>query len=84
MKAISSALGLLILIAAAILINAACYTVDVREQAVITQFQKVVGQPVTEPGLHFKAPFVQAVNRFPKQVLEWDVPSVPMPTKDKV
>lgn len=84
MKALSSALGLLILIAAAILINAACYTVDVREQVIITQFQKVVGQPVTEPGLHFKAPFIQAVNRFPKQVLEWDGPSVPMPTKDKV
>lgn len=84
MKALSSALVLLLLIAAAILLNAACYTVDVREQVIITQFQQVVGQPVTEPGLHFKAPFIQAVNRFPKQVLEWDGPSVPMPTKDKV
>lgn len=84
MKAVSSILLLFIVIAALVLLNSSCYTVDVREQVIVTQFQQVVGQPVTQPGLHFKAPFIQEVNRFSNQVLEWDGPSVPMPTKDKV
>jgi len=84
MKAISSLLFVFILIGGVILLNASIYTVDMREQVVITQFQKVVGVPVTEPGLHFKAPFIQTANSFSKQVLEWDGPSTQMPTKDKV
>ena len=84
MKPISSLLLVFILIGGLILLNGACYTVDVRDQVIITQFQKVVGLPVTEPGLHFKVPFIQNVNRFSKQLLEWGGPSVQMPTKDKV
>ncbi|MDB6138788.1 MAG: Protein HflC, partial [Verrucomicrobiaceae bacterium] len=54
------------------------------EQVIITQFQQVVGQHVTTPGLHFKMPFVQSVNVFSNQVMEWDGPATQMPTKDKV
>ncbi|MDB6073794.1 MAG: protease modulator HflC [Verrucomicrobiaceae bacterium] len=84
MKPIVSIFAILVIIGGAILLNAACYTVDMREQVIITQFQQVIGQPVTTPGLHFKAPFVQTVNRFSNQVMEWDGPSTQMPTKDKV
>lgn len=84
MKPLFSIFGVLAVLAALFLLNASCYTVDMREQVIITQFQKVVGAPVTEPGLHFKAPFIQTANSFSKQVLEWDGPSVQMPTKDKV
>lgn len=35
----------------------AAYTVDETEQVVITQFGKVVGDPITSPGLKFKLPF---------------------------
>lgn len=84
MKALSSLFVLVVILIGIIVIGGAYYTVDMREQVVITQFQKVVGAPVTEPGLHFKMPFIQKVNSFSKQVLEWDGPSVPMPTKDKV
>ena len=84
MKPLYSILAILAIIVGLIFLNAACYTVDMREQAIITQFQQVVGQPVTTPGLHFKAPFVQTVNTFSNQVMEWDGPSTQMPTKDKV
>ena len=63
--------------------SGAFYTVDPTEQVIITQFGKPVGQPVTEPGLHFKIPFVQAVQRLDKRFLEWDGAPVGIPTKDK-
>ncbi len=59
------------------------YTVDQTEQVIITQFGRPVGEPITEPGLHFKLPFVQQVNRFDKRYMAWDGPMVEMSTKDK-
>jgi membrane protease subunit HflC len=59
------------------------YTVNQAEQVIITQFGKPVGEPITEPGLHFKMPFIQQVNSFDKRYLAWDGPMVEMSTKDK-
>jgi membrane protease subunit HflC len=59
------------------------YTVNQAEQVILTQFGRPVGDPVTEPGLHFKLPFVQQVNSFDKRYLAWDGPMVEMSTKDK-
>jgi len=70
--------------ALSILLGSGFYTVDMTEQAIITQFGMPVGDPVTEAGLHWKTPFIQSVNTFEKRVMEWDGPSAKMPTKDKV
>lgn len=59
------------------------YTVNQAEQVIITQFGRPVGDPVTEPGLYFKLPFMQQVNSFDKRYLAWDGPMVEMSTKDK-
>ena len=59
------------------------YTVDETRQVVITQFGKPVGDPITEPGLNFKIPFIQAVNYFPKNLLQWDGDPSQVPTLDK-
>ncbi len=59
------------------------YTIDQTKQVIITQFGKPVGEPITEPGLHFKTPFVQDVNRIDKRFLEWDGAPVAIPTRDK-
>ena len=59
------------------------FTVDETKQAVITQFGKPVGDPITEPGLNFKIPFIQAVNYFPKNLLQWDGDPSQVPTLDK-
>jgi len=59
------------------------YTVNQTEQVIITQFGKPVGEPVTDPGLHFKIPFVQSVNSLDKRFLEWDGAPVAIPTRDK-
>ena len=60
------------------------YTVSEVEQAIITQFGKPVGTPVTTAGLKIKAPFIQDVNLIDKRVLEWDGSPSDMPTKDKL
>src|SRR3982075_2837701 len=61
----------------------AFYTVDQTEQVIITQFGQPVGDPITEPGLHFKIPLVQNVNSLDKRFLEWDGAPVAIPTRDK-
>jgi len=64
-------------------VPSAFYTVQQTEQVVVTEFGRPVGQPITEPGLHFKTPFIQKVNRLDKRFLEWDGAPVGIPTKDK-
>jgi len=59
------------------------FTVDETQQVVITQFGKPVGDPITEPGLNFKIPFVQTINYFPKNLLQWDGDPSQIPTLDK-
>jgi membrane protease subunit HflC len=61
----------------------ALYTVDETQQAVITRFGKVQGEPVTEAGLHLKMPFVDLVNYYPKTLIEWDGERGELPTKNK-
>jgi membrane protease subunit HflC len=59
------------------------YTVTEIEQVVITQFGRIVGEPVKEPGLKFKLPFIQKVHVFNKNLLEWDGDPGQIPTLDK-
>jgi modulator of FtsH protease HflC len=60
------------------------YTVSEQEQVILTQFGKPVGTPVLDAGLHFKLPFIQAVNRIDKRIMEWDGRASEMPTRDKL
>tara|TARA_R110000787_G_scaffold88103_1_gene187242 strand:- start:269 stop:1273 length:1005 start_codon:yes stop_codon:yes gene_type:complete len=60
------------------------YTVSEVQQAIITQFGKPVGEPVTTAGLKFKVPFIQDVNPIDRRILEWDGNPSDMPTKDKL
>jgi modulator of FtsH protease HflC len=68
----------------AIVASGSFYTVLETEQVIVTQFGKPSEHPVTEAGLHFKRPFIQEVNRIPKQILEWDGARSEMPTRDKL
>ncbi len=70
MKIIASLLGL-ILVVLGILAAFALFTVDQRQAAIVLQF----GDPkriITEPGLHYKTPFVQNVLYFDKRILDLD------------
>jgi len=81
MKLIGKSGLLLVVFALAFYLSA--FTVSQTEQVIITQFGRPIGDPITEPGLHFKLPFVQQVNSFDKRYLAWDGPMVEMSTKDK-
>lgn len=59
------------------------YVVNEYEQVIKTQFGKPVGDPVTDAGLHAKAPFIQKVHRFDKRFLEWNGDANELPTRDK-
>jgi membrane protease subunit HflC len=77
------AIALAAAILAAVLLFLSAFTVDQTEQAIITQFGRPVGDPITEPGLHFKLPLIQQVTRIDKRYLAWDGPMVEVSTKDK-
>lgn len=83
MKQIAQFFAILVFLALAVVGYNSIYTVSETEQVIITQFGKVIGEPVTESGLHFKVPFVQTPNVIEKRILDWDGDAREMPTKDK-
>jgi membrane protease subunit HflC len=59
------AVPLLLLGALAVLVvSRAAYVVDEAEQAIIVQFGEPIGDVVSDPGLHWRMPFIQEVRRF--------------------
>ena len=78
-KVVLSVLALTILLVVA----GTFYSLEEGQQAVIVQFGRPVGQPVTEAGLHVKLPFVQDVRRFEKRLLIWDGDPNQIPTKGR-
>ena len=77
-------ISLLALLLAALVVGlSAWYQVSETEQVIITQFGNPIGEPIKEPGLHFKIPFIQDANFFEKRFLEWDGNANQVPTRDK-
>jgi membrane protease subunit HflC len=77
-----------ILIAIAVIIivigfSSSVFIVQEKDQVVITQFGKPVGEAITEPGMHFKLPLIQDANYFEKRYMEWNGDPNQVPTKDK-
>ena len=83
MKKLAGSFIVLLILAGIVVLFASAYTVNETKQAIITQFGKPVGDPVTSSGLHFRTPFVQTVHMIEKRFLEWDGRPTEMPTKDK-
>lgn len=69
-----------------ILLSGSMYTVSEREYAVVLEFGKPVAAR-TSPGLYFKTPMTQNVERYPKTLQFWrssvQETLVDLPTKDK-
>jgi membrane protease subunit HflC len=74
---------IILLIAAGIIVYDSAFTVSETEQVVITQFGRIVGDAIKEPGLKFKLPFIQKAHFFNKNILEWDGEPGQIPTLDK-
>jgi membrane protease subunit HflC len=77
--------AVLIIIALALVttLYTAAFVVDETEQVVITRFGKIVRQPITSPGLNFRIPFIDTVNKYPLNLQHWDGDPGQIPTLDK-
>ncbi len=83
-KGNTTLVGLVLLLAAlAFLLFNSLFVLHEWEQAVITQFGAIRGEPVTTAGLHFKLPFIQQVHVFDKRLLRWDGQERTIYTKDR-
>ncbi|MEP9411077.1 MAG: protease modulator HflC [Candidatus Brocadia sp.] len=69
-------------VVALICLKGSLYIVDVRLQAVITQFGKPV-RTISEPGLYVKVPFIQEIRYFDKRLLDWNGETSDILTRDK-
>jgi membrane protease subunit HflC len=70
---VSPRLNLLLIAVVLIVVLArmSVFTVDQRDYAVKFQFREIV-QADYKPGLHFKVPFVQSVQRYPKRIINFE------------
>lgn len=75
------------LLIAAFVVAAVAYTsafvVDETEQVVVTRFGRIIKDPITDPGLNFRLPFLDTVNKYPKNLLYWDGDPGQIPTLEK-
>lgn len=78
-----SPLLIIFLFVGLLVFNSGYYTLTEGKQAIVTQFGKPVGEPITEAGLHFKVPMLQEVRYVDKRILSWDGDPNQIPTKDK-
>ncbi len=76
-------MGFVLLLVALVTLLSAAYIVPEGRQAIITQFGRPIGDPVTAAGMHFKIPFVQVVQYVDKRILSWDGFPNQIPTRDK-
>ena len=70
---------LAVLAAVLVTLNSA-FIIDQAEQGIIVQFGEPIGDVITDPGLHWRVPFIQEVRRFDKRLLTWDGDVSQIPT----
>jgi modulator of FtsH protease HflC len=66
-----------------IAIFSSVYIIPEGRQAIITQFGRPIGDPVTEAGMHWKVPFIHSIQFVDKRILSWDGYPNQIPTRDK-
>lgn len=66
-----------------ILAVSGAFVVTEGRQAVVTQFGRPIGEPITQAGMHFKLPLIQSVQYVDKRILSWDGYPNQIPTRDK-
>ena len=71
---VTGIVALILLLAVVVVGYSSVFTVDQTEQALVVRLGEPVGV-VTDPGLHFKAPFVDTVIPIDKRILDLENPS---------
>lgn len=74
---------IIVLIVVVVILSATTmFTIDEKEQAIVTQLGKYV-KTIKEPGLYYRIPFIQKVHKFEDRVLEYDAAVAKVITSDK-
>lgn len=79
--AVGIILGILVIVAI-FLFGSATYIVHQNEYVTVRRFGKIVSI-VSEPGLHFKTPFIEDTQSISAKVVLYDIPASDVITKDK-
>jgi len=72
----------IIVIIVFLILSGGLFIVNEKEQVIIIQFGKPVGNTIIDAGLKFKMPLIQTAIKFDKRILEWDGAATEIPTKD--
>ena len=75
-------LVVVILLVAAFLVGSATFVVHQNEYVTVRRFGKIVSI-VSEPGLHFKTPFIEDTQTISGKIIIYDIPESDVITKDK-
>ncbi len=70
----------LAVVLALLVVTRSAFIIDQAQQGIIVQFGEPIGDVITEPGLHWRLPFIQEVRRFDKRLLDWDGDVTQIPT----
>lgn len=65
---------------AVLVVSRSAFVVDQAQQAILVQFGEPIGDLISDPGLHWRVPFIQEVRRFDNRILSWDGDVSQIPT----
>ncbi len=81
-KTLIRILGVLLVLVLLIVFSSCLYTVPQKQYVAVRQFGRIV-RIVDTPGLKFKLPFVQSIQRISAATILYDIPASDVITKDK-
>ena len=73
---------IILVVVIVIALGLSVFALDETEQAIVTRLGKYM-RTVSEPGLNFKVPLLDAVHKFESRVLEYDAGKAKIITSDK-
>ena len=82
MRAILSALFVVLLVAAAVGVYLSAFMVHQTQQAMVLRFGEIKSI-IKEPGLYWKIPVAEQVKFFDKRILDIDIESKELPARDQ-
>ncbi|CAM5341667.1 Protein HflC OS=Afipia felis OX=1035 GN=hflC PE=3 SV=1 [Afipia felis] len=72
---VSGAVALIVVLLLIVVGYSSIFTVQQTEQALVVRLGAPVGAPITDPGLHFKAPFIDTVISIDNRILDLENPA---------
>ena len=78
----STVFAIIVVIALVVVAAGSMYSLKEDEFAVVTRFNKIISS-TSEPGLYFKAPFIDTVRRIPSKIQVYDINPSDVITSDK-